>query len=70
MPRLAQLRMKLRYQPQALAEIAAQQRFAGDRRRPGANDIGELGNREQRLADIIVADIVGQHIDGKTIDRK
>src|SRR5689334_11662909 len=57
-----------RHQPQAVAEIAAQQRLTRDRLSPGAHDIGELGDREQRLGDIIVADIVGQHIDGQTID--
>src|SRR5271165_5279787 len=33
---------ELRHQAQAVAEIPAQQHLAGDRFRPGANDIGEL----------------------------
>src|SRR6266404_426507 len=33
-----------------------------------ANDVRELGDGEQRLAHIVVADVVGQHIDRKRIE--
>ncbi len=60
---------RIRCQPAAEPQIGAQQRLARQHRGPGAHHIGELGNREQRLADISVADIVGNHIDHQRIER-
>jgi hypothetical protein len=48
---------------QAEPQIGTKQCLAGDYRRSAENYILELGDRKQRLADIIIADIIGQYID-------
>jgi hypothetical protein len=58
-----------RDQSQPEAEIGAQQRFAGQHTRSAADHIAELRDRERRLADVVVADVVGQHRDAEGIQR-
>jgi hypothetical protein len=59
----------LRHETAAEAEIGAEQRFARQDRGAGAHDVGEFGDGEQRLADVIVADVVGDDIDRQRIER-
>ena len=59
----------LRDQPQSITEVRAKQALTGDCLGPGTNDVGELRYRKQSLADISIADVVGQDIDSKRIDR-
>jgi hypothetical protein len=54
---------------QTKAKVSAQQRLAGNDLRSGQNDVGKLRHREQSLADIGVADIVGDHLHDERIDR-
>jgi hypothetical protein len=35
---------------------------------PPRNDVREPGDGEERLAHIVVADVVGQHVDGERIE--
>ena len=58
-----------RCQPAAKAEICAQQRLARQRFGAGADDVRKLRYREQRLADVIIADIVGDDIDRQLVER-
>jgi hypothetical protein len=58
-----------RHQPQSVTEVRAKQALTGDCLGPGTNDVGELRYRKQSLADIRIADAVGQDIDSKRIDR-
>jgi hypothetical protein len=58
----------LRHELETKTEVGAQQRLAGNHLRPGHDDIGKLGDREQRLADVSVADIVGDHLNDERID--
>jgi hypothetical protein len=65
-PRIEQQRapdvLGVRNQPQPKPQVGAQQRLAGNDPRPGQHDVGKLGHRKQGLADIGVADIVGDHL--------
>jgi hypothetical protein len=55
-------------QAQAEAEIGEEKRLAGDFLGAAFDDICELGNGEDRLGDVGVADIVGDDIDGEGIN--
>jgi hypothetical protein len=58
----------LGHQPQAEAQVRAQQRLARDHLRAGKNDVRELGDRKQGLADIGVAHVVGDDVDDERIN--
>ena len=58
----------LRTQAQAIAQVGGQQRLAGDLRGARQHDVGEFRHREGRLADVGVADIVGEDVDGEGVD--
>lgn len=60
---------RLRYQLQPETEIGRKQRLAGNHLGAGEDDVGELGDREQCLADVGVADVVGDHLDDERVDR-
>ncbi len=55
-------------EPQAKSQVCVEQRRAGNDLCPGKNDIRELGDREQGLADIGVADVVGHHFHDEGIE--
>ena len=57
-----------RTQTQAVAKIGGQQRLAGNHLGAAENDVGELRHGKQRLADIGVADIVGDNLDRERVD--
>jgi hypothetical protein len=59
----------LGYEPKPEAEIRAQQGLTRNHLRPGKNDVGKFRDREQCLADIGIADIVGDDVDGERINR-
>jgi hypothetical protein len=50
---------------QAVAQVGRQQRLARDLGGAGQHHVGEFRHREGRLADVGVADIVGEDVDGQ-----
>ena len=56
------------HQSQSIPEISAEQRLTRDDRCSAENDVRELGDGKQGLADVCMADIIGQHIDGERVE--
>ena len=59
-----------RAQTQAVAQIGGEQRFAGDHLGAAEDDVGKLRDCEWSFADVGVADIVGDDLNGQGIQRR
>ena len=59
-----------RAQAQAVAEVGGEQGFARDYLGAAEDDVGKLGDCEWSFADVGVADVVGDDLNGQGIQRR